>query len=117
MRSITLETKAIGEGYGHVTPEATQAMEIARGAGLLLDPTYTAKTFAAMLRDAPTRPGPLLFWQTLSSTDSHAPPRLGPPRAFLGTRARPPRVSHAACGFACARLRGRTCPSRCGARR
>ena len=40
----------VGPGYGHVTPEALAAIVVAgRRAGILLDPIYTGKCFAALL--------------------------------------------------------------------
>ena len=42
---------ASGPGYGHVTPEAREAIEfLARTEGIFLDPVYTGKAFAALLR-------------------------------------------------------------------
>jgi len=40
--------------------------------GIALDPTYTAKTFAAVLdhwKKSPEGGGPLLYWHTLNSAD------------------------------------------------
>jgi len=46
----------LGPGYGQSTPEMIEAMKLAAGCeGLILDPVYTAKTFAGMIgkvRDA-----------------------------------------------------------------
>ncbi len=58
----------LGAGYGHPTPEGARAQAAAHGAGLALDPTYTAKAFAAAL-DAVEGGGArvVLFWHTLSS--------------------------------------------------
>jgi 1-aminocyclopropane-1-carboxylate deaminase/D-cysteine desulfhydrase-like pyridoxal-dependent ACC family enzyme len=65
-----LEEGHIGEGYGHPTPAGEEATRLAEGEGLSLDPTYTAKTFAAFLAAARARPGrTLLYWHTLSSAD------------------------------------------------
>lgn len=42
---------ASGEGYGYVTAEAREAIEfLARTEGVFLDPVYTGKAFAALLR-------------------------------------------------------------------
>lgn len=38
-----------GPGYGHPTPAGSEAIGVARELGLGLDPTYTGKTFAAVL--------------------------------------------------------------------
>jgi 1-aminocyclopropane-1-carboxylate deaminase/D-cysteine desulfhydrase-like pyridoxal-dependent ACC family enzyme len=62
----------LGEGYGYPTPEGARAQRVAGELGLELDPTYTAKTFAAVLdlleraepRDRPLR---ILYWHTLSA--------------------------------------------------
>lgn len=40
----------LGDGYGLPTPSGRDAMRLAREHGLTLDATYTAKTFAAVLR-------------------------------------------------------------------
>jgi D-cysteine desulfhydrase len=62
----------VGPGYG-LTDERTQAaLDIARAAGLVLDETYTAKAFAALLADAAS--GSLadlcvVFWDTFDSHD------------------------------------------------
>ncbi|MEV5974887.1 pyridoxal-phosphate dependent enzyme [Streptomyces sp. NPDC051921] len=52
----------LGGGYGHPTPGATAAAGVAEGAGLRLDPVYTAKAFAAAL--TPALEGPVLFLNT-----------------------------------------------------
>ncbi len=62
-----------GDGYGFPTAEGNEAYHIARKyEDLRLDPTYTAKTFAAVLdyglRPRET-PGPILFWNTYNSID------------------------------------------------
>ncbi len=74
----------LGGGYGHVTPEGAQATRLAEGVGVQLDPTYTAKAFAATCaRVALGRERTILYWHTLSS----AP--LGP---LLGAAADPPAI-------------------------
>jgi 1-aminocyclopropane-1-carboxylate deaminase/D-cysteine desulfhydrase-like pyridoxal-dependent ACC family enzyme len=70
--SVRVLHDQIGEGYGHPTDRAAEAEELAREhAGLILDPTYTAKTMAGLIADIRRRPptGPVLFWSTLSSVD------------------------------------------------
>ncbi|MEU0626008.1 pyridoxal-phosphate dependent enzyme [Streptomyces sp. NPDC005989] len=52
----------LGDGYGHPTPEATAAAQVAEAAGLHLDPVYSAKAFAAALTAGPD--GPVLFLNT-----------------------------------------------------
>ena len=57
----------LGRGYGHRTPEAEHARDLARRReGLLLDPVYTAKAMAALmaLRERGAFGGPVLFWNT-----------------------------------------------------
>jgi 1-aminocyclopropane-1-carboxylate deaminase/D-cysteine desulfhydrase-like pyridoxal-dependent ACC family enzyme len=66
-RSLRVERSFRGPGYGSPTPAGERATELARLDGLGLDPTYTAKAFAAALAEATARPGPVLFWHTLSA--------------------------------------------------
>ena len=65
---ITVETGFLGPGYGHVTPEAEAALEIARErAGLELEPVYTGKALAALLalnERGAFGEGPVLFLNT-----------------------------------------------------
>jgi D-cysteine desulfhydrase len=67
----------LGPGYGCETPAAREALEVARGAGLQLETTYTAKCVAEILarsrRGAPPR-GPALFWNTYNGVDLDAQP-------------------------------------------
>jgi D-cysteine desulfhydrase len=59
---LVLDTRWLGPGYGHPTPEATAAAAVLAGVGVDTEPVYTAKAAAALL-DLP--PGdPVLFWQT-----------------------------------------------------
>lgn len=64
---LTFTAEQVGEGYGHATPAGQQATALAAAAGLGLDPTYTAKSFAAALALARRGAGVVLFWHTLSS--------------------------------------------------
>lgn len=69
---VTVIHDQFGDGYGHSTPEAVHAIELARDhAGLLLDGTYTGKAMAGLIADAAARPprGPVVFWSTLNSVD------------------------------------------------
>lgn len=64
-----VERTYVGRGYGVPTPEAQDAARrIARGEGVLLDPTYTAKAFAALLDLLADRTlgsdEPVIFWHT-----------------------------------------------------
>ena len=70
---LEIDRRWLGRGYGHATEAGTHATEVAARAGLTLDPTYTAKTFAAALarvdalRDSAV-PKTVLYWHTLSSS-------------------------------------------------
>jgi D-cysteine desulfhydrase len=71
-RRLAIDRRWLGAGYGHATEAGARATEEAARAGLALDPTYTAKAFAAALaevealRDAGA-PQTVLYWHTLSS--------------------------------------------------
>ncbi|MBI2390290.1 MAG: pyridoxal-phosphate dependent enzyme [Deltaproteobacteria bacterium] len=69
-QSLRVVRAYLGHGYGSPTPEGEAATMLAARDGLTLDPTYTAKTFAAAVEEARTRrvSGPVLFWMTLSAT-------------------------------------------------
>jgi D-cysteine desulfhydrase len=63
----------LGDDYGVPTARGTRAIELLGESGIQLEPTYTAKTFGALL-DEVTRPntrpsGPVVYWHTLSSAD------------------------------------------------
>jgi 1-aminocyclopropane-1-carboxylate deaminase/D-cysteine desulfhydrase-like pyridoxal-dependent ACC family enzyme len=67
--SAALETESsmLGEGYGHSTPAALNALQRAADVGLILDTTYTAKTFAHVLALVQCkRYRRILYWHTLS---------------------------------------------------
>jgi 1-aminocyclopropane-1-carboxylate deaminase/D-cysteine desulfhydrase-like pyridoxal-dependent ACC family enzyme len=50
---VDVTTDYIGPGYGIITPEAWEALEmLATTEGVLLDPVYTAKAMAALIDDA-----------------------------------------------------------------
>jgi 1-aminocyclopropane-1-carboxylate deaminase/D-cysteine desulfhydrase-like pyridoxal-dependent ACC family enzyme len=69
----------LGQGYGYATPEGARATAAAATVGLTLDPTYTAKSFAAALdRVASGRERTILYWHTLSSAPL-APLLVGAP--------------------------------------
>jgi D-cysteine desulfhydrase len=66
---LLIEHTYVGRGYAVPTSEGTAAIKrLARSEGLLLDPTYTGKTFAGLLDlHASGRFGdgePLIFWHT-----------------------------------------------------
>ncbi|MDG2112336.1 MAG: pyridoxal-phosphate dependent enzyme, partial [Actinomycetota bacterium] len=51
--TVSIDRSQVGDGYGRSTPAALDAIRIAgRHEGLVLDPVYTAKAFAALLADA-----------------------------------------------------------------
>lgn len=85
-RRLELDDSHRGRGYGWPTPAGERASQLASRAGLQLDPTYTAKTFAKSLelvgspgpaRDGgrapgrkarkPGQPFRVLYWHTLSA--------------------------------------------------
>lgn len=50
---IELDGSQLGDGYGRPTPAAEEATRLlARSEGILVDPIYTAKALAALVRDA-----------------------------------------------------------------
>jgi 1-aminocyclopropane-1-carboxylate deaminase/D-cysteine desulfhydrase-like pyridoxal-dependent ACC family enzyme len=71
---VELVDEYYGAGYGHPTDEGAAAEAWFRMRGLRLDPTYTAKTAAALLDRLPGRDGVHLYWHTLSAVDPGAPP-------------------------------------------
>lgn len=109
-RRIRLDSSKIGQGYGYPTEQGERAMEVARIAGLALDPTYTAKAFARALTSTGAggfsrdpsgrrsgRPPATLYWHTLSAhpLSSLVKPVGGSERAHELSRSllrrRPPR--------------------------
>jgi len=65
--SFLIDFDSVGEGYGIVTREGEHAIQLmARREGIFLDPIYSAKAFAALIRLAETRAieGRVLFWHT-----------------------------------------------------
>lgn len=80
LRSLSIDGRFVGRGYGHRSAPGDHASELARSFGLSLEPTYTAKAFAATLRWAGHVEQPrgacklrlhqrqtYLYWHTLSS--------------------------------------------------
>lgn len=63
----------VGQGYGCATRECRAALDLVRDKEhITLDPTYTAKTFAALLdyiKKPPYRNAPILYWHTYNSAD------------------------------------------------
>jgi len=75
-QDLTIERHFLGAGYGAVTDAGSAAAELlVESEGVQLEPTYTAKAFAALLdlaARAEWRGRPLLFWNTYSSVDPAA---------------------------------------------
>jgi L-cysteate sulfo-lyase len=68
-RTIEIDDRHVGAGYGQPTAESTAAIElVARREGIVLDPVYTAKAMAGLLariRAGQFRPSAtVLFWHT-----------------------------------------------------
>lgn len=70
-RALRITRAFLGGGYGSPTEAGIEATRLAGLDGLALDPTYTAKTFAAAVDEArrPRADGPVLFWMTLSAPE------------------------------------------------
>ena len=67
---INLEEKYFGAGYGHPLEAGSEATELFAQAGITLEPTYTAKTAAAVLRQCAQQPDKtVLYWHTYNSAD------------------------------------------------
>jgi 1-aminocyclopropane-1-carboxylate deaminase/D-cysteine desulfhydrase-like pyridoxal-dependent ACC family enzyme len=67
-KRLEVSRRYIGMGYGHPTSLGLAAIAEGAKAGLVLDPTYTAKAFAAtMERAREGRERTILYWHTLSS--------------------------------------------------
>jgi 1-aminocyclopropane-1-carboxylate deaminase/D-cysteine desulfhydrase-like pyridoxal-dependent ACC family enzyme len=85
IRSLRIDARFVGAGYGHSSADGERVTELARSFGLELEPTYTAKAFAAALSwanvtraDSPRgdnrrrklrlhRRRTYLYWHTLSA--------------------------------------------------
>jgi len=69
VRRLTADARYIGDGYGHASAAGDEATIVARdAAGIVLDPTYTAKAFASALWHVRARRARhILYWHTLSS--------------------------------------------------
>jgi 1-aminocyclopropane-1-carboxylate deaminase/D-cysteine desulfhydrase-like pyridoxal-dependent ACC family enzyme len=65
---LVLEPRFLGGGYAQATAAGDRAADLAEREGISLDPTYTAKAFAAALDLVETaRFERVLYWHTLSS--------------------------------------------------
>ena len=66
-RALRVVRGFLGRGYGAPTHAGELATQVCLTEGIALDPTYTAKAFAAAIDEARTAPAPVLFWHTLSA--------------------------------------------------
>lgn len=72
LADFPIEKGHYGTGYGYPTQASSAAIRLMReDEEIFLDPTYTGKTFGALLAHAEfeTRKASVLFWNTLSSVD------------------------------------------------
>lgn len=72
LADFPIERGHYGPGYGHSTPASREAIRfMGESEEIFLDPTYTGKTFGALLARVKSQPeeGPVLFWNTLNSVD------------------------------------------------
>jgi 1-aminocyclopropane-1-carboxylate deaminase/D-cysteine desulfhydrase-like pyridoxal-dependent ACC family enzyme len=88
--NFRVEHRFFGGAYGRSTPAGVEAVRRAAAAGIRLEPTYTGKTFAALLADA--QAGLLankrvLYWHTYNGVDLAPLVASGP-----GPSALPPRL-------------------------
>jgi 1-aminocyclopropane-1-carboxylate deaminase/D-cysteine desulfhydrase-like pyridoxal-dependent ACC family enzyme len=56
----------LGAGYGHPSPAGERARALAAEHGLRLDPTYSAKAFAALMQLATGNVQRMVFWHTFA---------------------------------------------------
>jgi 1-aminocyclopropane-1-carboxylate deaminase/D-cysteine desulfhydrase-like pyridoxal-dependent ACC family enzyme len=87
---LSIDARFLGAGYGHPTTHGAEAIELARAAaGLELDPTYTAKAFAAALWYVGARRARrILYWHTLSSAPIQPLLEGAPPEDAVDLRLR-----------------------------
>lgn len=86
---LTLRAEYMGAGYGEPTSRGEAATRRAAQVGLTLDPTYTAKAFAAALDEverSTSNKRVLLYWHTLSSAPLAPLLENAPPEATLDAR-------------------------------
>lgn len=73
LSNMELEDNFYGSGYGHPLPAARNATEVFARHGVVLEPTYTAKTAAAVLQKRAMHAGKtILYWHTYNSADMSA---------------------------------------------
>jgi D-cysteine desulfhydrase family pyridoxal phosphate-dependent enzyme len=66
-KQFNIDFDFVGEGYGVSSPEGDEAIKyLAATEGILVDPIYTGKAFAGLLKLVPSRIlcGRILFWHT-----------------------------------------------------
>jgi 1-aminocyclopropane-1-carboxylate deaminase/D-cysteine desulfhydrase-like pyridoxal-dependent ACC family enzyme len=70
---LSIRNDCLGEGYAHFTEKAVNAADLMnREAGIILNGTYSAKAFSAVLEDAGKgvlKDKTVLFWNTYNSRD------------------------------------------------
>lgn len=64
---VEIRHDEVGPGYGVPTPRAIAAVSLAGDEGLVLEPTYTGKTLAYIMRAEKGGSEPVLFWNTHAS--------------------------------------------------
>lgn len=70
LNKIELEESFYGTGYGDTTPESLAATDVFARNNIKLDPTYTAKAAAAVLKFCHDQPDKkVLYWHTYNSSD------------------------------------------------
>ena len=67
-RRLRIEGGYLGRGYAQSTPAGRLAIELGAKHGMRLDPTYTAKAFAALMAEAKGNERHVLFWHTHAET-------------------------------------------------
>lgn len=66
-RRLTIDTSAVGQGYGYPTEDTSAAISQAAHVGLHLEHTYTAKAYAVARTLTQAHPEQVVvFWQTVS---------------------------------------------------
>lgn len=66
-RRLTIDTSAVGRGYGYPSADTSSAIDHAAHVGLHLEHTYTAKAYAVARTLARAHPEQVVvFWQTVS---------------------------------------------------
>lgn len=66
---VEIRHEFVGDGYGEPTAAGARCSELCAAHGLELDPTFTAKTVAAIADHPGIGSGTVLYWHTLSSAD------------------------------------------------